>query len=259
MFHFTPRLNAGIFTASCSSLDWGFGSGACIETGAPNGVRSSATLTNDHTWDIAFRNAKDSSGEPSEQGWIDVGYVLHLLEDLTSPPHTRNDPHPVFDPFERYNNGRMPAMPAGSLLSFGSAQSHLTALQAYTQSHYFSSDTVFDPALPGPVAAAEDNSYFYDGAGRRIASKGPKYKLSCLIHCDPTAATIDQAIALQQFDELGPMAAQVAASFLRFYYDQAGPALGVLRNGGGVGGGVIGGGAGGWRRGGAPSPARPGV
>ena len=232
MFHFTPRLNAGIFTGSCSSLQWGFSGGSCTETGAPSGVRGSATLTNDHTWDIAFRTAKDAAGEPSEQGWVDVGYVLHLLEDLTSPPHTRNDPHPAFDPFEKYNNGRMPAKPSGGLLSLGSAQSYLTTLQAHTQSNYYSSDTVFDPALPGPAAASQDTSYFYDAGGRRIAAKGPKYKLSCLVSCDPTSATIDQAIAQQQFDELGPLAAQVAASFLRFYYDQAGPALGVLRNGG---------------------------
>jgi hypothetical protein len=232
MFHFTPRLNAGIYTATCSSLAWGFGSGACTETGAPNGVSTGATLTNDHTWDIAFTNAKDASGEPSEQGWIDIGYVLHLLEDVTSPAHTRNDPHPVFDPFERYNNGRMPAMPSGSLLSYGSGQTYLSALQAHTQSNYYSADTVFDPSLPGPAAASEDSNYFYDGSGSRIAYKGPKYRLSCLVRCDPTDATIDRTIALQQFDELGPLAAQFAASFLRFYYDQAGPALGVLKNGG---------------------------
>jgi hypothetical protein len=234
MFHFTPALNAGIYHGSCSSLDWAFGNGACTETGAPGGWTSpgGATLTNDHSWDIAFRSAKDANGDPSEQGWVDVGYVLHLLEDLTSPPHTRNDPHPAFDPFEKYNNGRTPAMPSGSLLSYGSAREILSSLQAYTQSHYYSSDTVFDPALPGPAAASQDNSYFYDGGGRRIASKGPKYKLSCLVSCDPTDATIDQAIAMQQFDELGTLAAQVGASFLRFYYDQAGPALGVLKNGG---------------------------
>lgn len=232
MFHFTPRLNAGIYTATCSSVNWGFGGGSCSETGAPNGLSSGATLTNDHTWDIAFNHAKDAQGEPSEQGWIDVGYVLHLLEDLSSPPHTRNDPHPAFDPFERYNNGRTPAAPSGSLLSLGSAQNYFTAMQAFTRSNFYSADTVFEAGLPGPAAASQDNQYFYDGGGRRIAYKGPKYKLSCLVSCDPTAATVDETIARAQFDEVGPVAAQYAASFLRFYYDQAGPALGVLRNGG---------------------------
>jgi hypothetical protein len=232
MFHFTPRLDAGIYHSSCASVDWGFSSGACSESGAPNGVRMSATLTNDHTWTIAVHSAKDASGEPSEQGWVDIGYVLHLLEDLSSPPHTRNDPHPTFDPFERYNNGRTPAKPTGSLTSLGSGLSYFTTMQAFTRSRFYSSDTVFEPGLPGPVAVSEDRDYFYDAEGRRIAAKGPKYKLSCVVHCDPTSATIDQAIATQQFDELGPVAAQMAASFLRFYYDEAGPALGVLQNGG---------------------------
>lgn len=232
MFHFFPALNAGVFHSTCSSPQWGFNGGPCTETGAPNGFHTGATLTNDHTWTIAVNHAKDNNGLPAEQGWVDLGYVVHLLEDLTSPPHVRNDPHPVYDPFERYNNGRTPATPSGGLISMGSAQDYFTSLQAFTQSNYYSSDTVFDPTLPGPAAAREDRNYFYDAAGRRIAYKGPSYKLSCLTGCDRTKATIDQTIALQQFDELGPVAAQYVASFMKFYYDNAGPAIGNVVNGG---------------------------
>ena len=237
MFHFFPALNAGIYTSTCASPQWGFGGGPCTETGAPNGFTSptGATLTNDHTYSKAVTNATGKDGLPSEQGWVDLGYVVHLLEDLTSPPHTRNDPHPVFDPFEKYNNGRTPSTPTGGLITLGSAQQYFTDLQAFTQSHYYSSDTVFDPSLPGPAAASEDKNYFYDAGGRRIAAKGPEYKLSCLrpfVGCDRTKATIDQTIALEQFDELGPMAAQYAASLMKFFYDNAHPAIGDVKNGG---------------------------
>ena len=232
MFHFFPALNAGVFHSTCSSPQWGFDGGPCTETGAPSGFSRGATLTNDHTYDIAVTNAKDQDGLPSEQGWVDLGYVVHLLEDLTSPPHTRNDPHPVFDPFEKYNSGRTPATPTGALISLASARDYFTTLQAFTQSNYYSSDTVFDPSLPGPAAASEDKNYFYDAAGRRIAAKGPAYKLSCVVSCDPTEATIDQTIALEQFNELGPIAAQYAASLMKFYFDNAGPAVGNVQNGG---------------------------
>lgn len=237
MFHFFPALNAGIYHSTCASPQWGFDGGPCTETGAPNGFTSptGATLTNDHTYDVAVTNATGSDGLPSEQGWVDLGYVVHLLEDLTSPPHTRNDPHPIFDPFEKYNNGRTPATPTGGLITLGSAQAYFNTLQSFTQSNYYSSDTVFDPSLPGPAAASEDKNYFYDAAGRRIAAKGPAYKLSCMrpfLGCDRTKATIDKTIALEQFDELGPIAAQYAASFMKFYFDNANPAVGNVVNGG---------------------------
>jgi len=247
MFHFTPALNSGIYTATCSSLVWGFQSVTCTESGAPvsapilnGGVSFSTSLTNEHTWAKAVANAKDANGNPSDQGWYDLGYVVHLLEDLTSPPHTRNDPHPVFDPFEKYNSGRLPSTPTGPLPSFSAPEDIFSDLQRHTQSNYYSSDTMFNPSLPGPAVVRQDYDYFYDARGRKIAAKGSAYRLSCLRHCDLTQTTIDRTIALEQFDELGPIAAQYAASLIALYEQQAGPALNAISNGGFEGGNLQG-------------------
>src|SRR3712207_7065155 len=54
--------------------------------------RSQGTLTNTLQWNNAVALAADA-----DRSWSTLGYVLHLLQDLTSPAHTRNDPHPHKD------------------------------------------------------------------------------------------------------------------------------------------------------------------
>jgi hypothetical protein len=62
---------------------------------------------NAHTWNVAI-----SLG--GREGIVELGYVIHLLEDLGSPAHTRNDPHwkstPEEDPFESVNEDRLPTI-----------------------------------------------------------------------------------------------------------------------------------------------------
>lgn len=232
MFHFFPALNAGPFSTTCNSLQWGFTLGAtCTENGAP---AFRQTLTNDHTWPVAVQHARDPiTMAPSDLGWVDLGFVLHLLEDMTSPAHTRNDPHPPGDGDPVEAETRDPNAPSGGLVSFSSPQEFLASLQAWTQSNFFSKDTCFDTSLPGPVAASSDSHYFYDAIGNRIAYKGLRYRLSGLTDAtrDRTKTTIDDVIADQQFVGLGTQAVLYAASFMHYYYKQASPLISAIKNG----------------------------
>ena len=49
-------------------------------------------LTSNYTWQEAVRNFVN--GE-KEEAMFALGHVLHLLEDMAVPDHTRNDPHPA--------------------------------------------------------------------------------------------------------------------------------------------------------------------
>lgn len=214
MFHFYPRLNAGRTISTCSSRDWAFANTSCNqEGGAPFFFAS--TLTNQHGWSEAIQSTT------SDQGFTELGYVLHLLEDLTSPAHTRNDPHPPGngDPVEAIT--RTPASPALSngLLSFLSPQEAFDTLQAFTSTNFYSSDTVF--VGNGPTSVREDDDYFYDSQDRRIAYKGIGYTLSGLTEGerDRTQATINATIATEQFARLGPVAVRYTASLIKHYVD----------------------------------------
>jgi hypothetical protein len=233
MFHFFPMLNTILFNATCRSVDWGFLpnlSDTCTQTGEPRGP---STLTNAHTWGQALLGARDPN--QMDQGWVEVGYVLHLLEDLTSPAHTRNDPHPHFsvlginlgnpDPLEVKD--RVPAMPTTPLVDFTNPDDFFNNLQNLISSNFYSKDRVFQatgpscPAPCGPPEGIHDADYIYDArnATRKIAYKGWRYRISGLTDAtrDRTKATINSVIADEQWAELGPIAVVYAASFIHHY------------------------------------------
>jgi len=174
MFHFFDRLTSPSYEASCSSLDWGFA------PGGPCSARITSAdypaLRNTHTWDSARAKAQNPGGE----GWLELGYVLHLLEDLTSPAHVRNDPHPPFailgeaDPLEALTRVPDIPLPGQSLIPFVLPQQAFRTLQAWVQANFFSRDSTFqyepylqfgEAALGGPRvldgSRGEDADYFY--------------------------------------------------------------------------------------------------
>ncbi len=319
-FHFLPALSSklqlsgsqyALSANGCSSVSWGLGIGspngktgcsiACSVPWVPSGFCESVagTLqTNNFRWDQDF--ATESSGAPTQAAVTGLGYVVHLLEDLGSPAHSRNDPHPcaamvACDQFEKSNDNQAYA-PFGDpqRLSGSSWQGFLSAtikgpnavrqviptagftapveffnaLQAYVSANYYSSRTIFQGL--GPAREFSDEYYFYgacitvsgiavsqiagtcqsvvnpaDGRKymvRKIAHKGPLYWATCPnpvtaalgfsaeTGCDATQADIDQAIAREQFAELGPVMAQHVAAFLQFYA----PALRVQVEGAGA-------------------------
>ena len=202
VFHFTPALTAS--NSSCSSVAWGFGTGACQYGKAGLTFAS----TNTHRWPDALAHVVDAKGNPSEEGLRDLGFVLHLLEDLSSPAHTRDDDHlniggyGDIDPVEAVTrNPTSPPISEG-LLAVGSPQLFFQQLRQFTSSNFYSKDTVFSNG--GPIATAQDANYFYDAKGRRIAYKSASYRTEELFGLtpDPTDATINDVIATEHSPNL---------------------------------------------------------
>jgi hypothetical protein len=196
-FHFSPRLNFSLpgigVSASCPSDGWGlndnpqctvkciippislFGFDGCDVALVPE--------VNNYRWSQVLD--ADSSGAPDSASIVGFGYVVHLLEDLGSPPHTRNDLHACpfgdagliyCDPFERDNDGAIPSLqvalglPTGAhavipTSGFTTPDQFFQALQTYVSTNYYSNGTVFAAGLPGPCpvtgCALYDNQYFY--------------------------------------------------------------------------------------------------
>ncbi len=259
--------------ATCDSAQWGIFGATCtaevIPGGPPIGFPvldngGGKTLINTHTWQAALAGA-DATGVPTLAGWRELSYLVHLLEDLTSPPHTRNSAHPciggrfcdlldslVLRSVDTSGNIiDIPVnLPKSNYIDFANLthpEDFFTKVAAYTRDHYFSTRTAFkDTVSPDLVSIFEDAKYFYGPClmqasqdfgmcvdnRRKIAHKGEAYSMSSLTgRPNPQLADIDQTLAREQFAELSPVAVQAVAAFMKFYA----PMLTVSMSGNGHG------------------------
>lgn len=58
--------------------------------------------TGDYTWEAAIYYYQKGD---KEKAYIALGHILHLIEDMAVPAHTRNDAHPEGDPYENWAEG----------------------------------------------------------------------------------------------------------------------------------------------------------
>ncbi len=110
-----------------------------------------------------------------------LGHILHLLEDMSVPAHTRNDPHPGNDSYELYADRFNLNAPDGDLetktlnlqpIKVDNIDLYFGSLAKYTNSHYYSNNTIginsgySNPELSISRAEIIDKHYyFYDGDG----------------------------------------------------------------------------------------------
>lgn len=78
-----------------------------------------------------------------------LGHILHLLEDLGVPAHTRNDPHLLGDPYEKWASKFAPgSLDISSQLTemspkiFFSMEEYFDNLATYSNYNFFSSDSI---------------------------------------------------------------------------------------------------------------------
>src|SRR5262249_34244674 len=125
------------------------------------------TMQNKRTYPAAVEAGRSGIPDGIVTGWQHLGFVLHLLQDLTSPAHTRNDAHPhgslidtVPDPdplevsefrqdilppaCDSNSDAPCPAVSMEGLLFPGeTAEQMFIGLQKWTSQRFFSKNTVF--------------------------------------------------------------------------------------------------------------------
>jgi len=263
LFHFYPLLN-DTFTSSsfgtpisvkstCSSTDWGFSPPPPnIYCFASTSVVPYPGQFNNDKYDLMLQ-LLGLRGTSKSDGLVSLGHFLHLLQDLTSPAHTRNDAHPhtgsffvplfvppfgllfveaseLGDPskFEVLNGQRVEdglhilPLPTDDLLDFSDPQSAFTQLASQTASGFYSEKNTNAPSdpsvLPGPSGTLGSDGYVRDASGKKIAYAYPLP----LLRPDSDRYTIDDIIAEEQFAQLGPIAVRWTASMINFIHTKGG-------------------------------------
>jgi len=237
-----PSLEVG---ASCSASDWLFGANSCERTAfltvplASGGGQEVKVPLRDRSNEFAYSTTLGELFSPyassgKAKGVVGLGHVIHLLQDMTSPAHTRNDAHPHVPDglsflsklrdssmYEVHNLKRLITwkhgdgvgpdiipMPTAPLLD-PFPDSFMSALQAHTRSQAYSEKNLTQEieSRNGPVPANIVNGYALDATGGTIARVNPN-------SAGRRTYMIDETVAAAQFTRLAPEAIRWTASLL---------------------------------------------
>lgn len=128
------------------------------------------------TWEKAVYEYAQGN---KKEAYYTLGYILHLIEDMAVPDHTRDDPHAhemryatgdYGSPLEEYgkNFSRDNLNIVGELkdknfkpMEFDSVDKYLASLAQYSNGRFFSKDTVNDPLYANPKIVREDDNFGY--------------------------------------------------------------------------------------------------
>lgn len=91
-----------------------------------------------NTWQDAIYNYQTGN---KKQAFISLGHVLHLLEDMTVPAHTRDDAHPEGDPYEHWVRNNFKQTPANTIY-YNSLNKYFDYLANYSNNNFYSKDTI---------------------------------------------------------------------------------------------------------------------
>ena len=136
-----------------------------------NGPVISGSEYGDFSYEAAIKNYSQNK---EKEAYLALGHLLHLIEDMTVPEHTRNDPHPGGNDVSFYENWTMSnssglTQDLGKRLFnqdskpviYGSLETYFNNLAAYTNNGFFSPDTIKSEIYQKPKIVYEDGVFAY--------------------------------------------------------------------------------------------------
>ena len=134
MNHFyDPNKQKGLFGFS-SAKDW-----------TKQNIKQSFYPKGNQTWQKAVDLYVDGK---KEEAFIALGHILHLIEDMAVPAHTRDDPHALGDPYESWveENG-VKEFDGISVSEFDNIDIFFDSLSEYSNKYFLSKDTIDESLL----------------------------------------------------------------------------------------------------------------
>ncbi|MBI5140201.1 MAG: lamin tail domain-containing protein [Candidatus Vogelbacteria bacterium] len=211
-----------------------------------NGARTSKSWAldnlpeNEFSWPKAIQYYAEGD---EAKAYLALGHIIHLLEDLTVPDHTRNDPH-VGDgpaglytnesPYESWtdNNKDRNSLKnlAAVLFSEGNQKKvfltlsdYFDFLANYSNNNFFSKDTINSEIYKRPVAIEYDDVYAY---GEDFLM-GDKFKLLNVtfdlkgVKKYSLMVDNDTSVLSGYFDRLGKQAILAGAGVIDLFFKEA--------------------------------------
>ncbi len=140
-------LNTFLLTAE-SSLNWGFNGGAALQ-----GNEFSWTEAREYMYNALTATTPEQRNENFQLMFRSVGQIMHLVQDLASPAHVRNDLHlPVglagdlyeHYTFDKYDIAWTTGYPTVKLSRFSDFWNFPKGLAVFTNRNFISQGTNFD-------------------------------------------------------------------------------------------------------------------
>ena len=168
---------------------------------------------------IAFTESNPSDRKRYQAKlFVTLGHLLHMLNDMTSPSHVRNDMHAEGDPYEVWARGGEHAnlhigyriiknswgnyagvnkLRSVNIPKYTSFSNFMTKEAQWTATHFFSKDTVFSKPHPAKSETYEDYAGTYDGVKKYYIRSYGNGSRSCSNGCVPTGTKL--AIQLRSY------------------------------------------------------------
>ncbi|NCN53161.1 hypothetical protein GW950_01715, partial [Candidatus Wolfebacteria bacterium] len=195
---------------------------------------SELTTETDFTWDKAIRYW--TRGEKEKAMFI-LGHILHLIEDVSVPDHTRNDPHANGSPYEEwasqftlentdlnlYNETLV-----NNPVYLNNLEDYFNELAKYSNNNFYSKDTIGIQSgynFPEPIDFELINGYYYgiskDKYGSRYYLVYQKSRKGNFISTNNLDLDIDDELVIKDYwNRLSIKAVQYGAGVVDLFFKE---------------------------------------
>ena len=184
------------------------------------------TLAINYLWRSLFERDPNVRRKYQAKMLVSVGQLMHFMNDMTSPAHTRNDNHPDGDAMEVYGRGGENAdVPIGfrvvkdtvidylgilhnhyiklpKIPKYNHFSDFITKEAAWTATHFFSNDTIYTKPRPSRSDTYEFIDSVGDGVTQYYIKSNGTGNVGCNDGCVPVGTKLAIGIKSWLIDKL---------------------------------------------------------
>lgn len=164
-----------------------------------------------------------------------LGHVLHLIQDMFVPDHTRNDAHPVNSPYEDYTQGllnkeQLFIEKISTIPSHETLEEYFNAATLYSNKNFYSEDTIgiqsgYENPTPSSYEIYNDRVLLVrdgiEGEGEKIflAIQTPKYGNNIALLKGDVSVN-DRRVLKSYWNELSPRSVAYTIGVINFFFSE---------------------------------------